>query len=162
MEKRLVGRTSNGIEIYAINSDEHMAAHATVTDKMLEKALSLVEYNAPFWMETVDVGEIIGNDNCVLVSEADDVRMLYRKGREGRTPIVFGKKAPETTMLTIGIKNDTEDGRATIFTAFTGAKAPREPWDSSLEAEDEKSEAEYFWATHALVYDETAIDSERN
>lgn len=162
MNKRLVGKTRNGIEIYAINQDKHMAAHAYVTDTMLAEALSLIDYDAPFWMESVDVGHIIGTDNCVSVSNMDDVRMLYRKGRSGRTPILFGREAPKTSLLTIGIFHDNKDGLETIFTSFTGAKAPKEPWDPSLKSEEAKAEAERFWATHALVYDESAIDSERN
>lgn len=161
MSKRLVGKTKNGIEIYAINQDEHMAAHSSVTDAMLVEALSLVVYNSPFWMESVDIGHIIGTDNCVSVSDVDDVRMLYRKGRAGRTPILFGREAPKTSLLTIGICH-ADDGLETIFTAFTGAKAPKEPWDPSLKSEEEKAVSKQFWSNHALVYDESAIDSERN
>lgn len=160
MNKRLVGKTKNGIEIYAINQDKHMAAHPAVTDAMLVKALSLVDYNSPFWMDTIDIGQIIGTDNCVSVSNEDDVRMLYRKGRAGRTPIVFSREAPKTSLITIGIRH-TDDELETIFTAFTGAKAPKEPWDRSL-SKKEKVEAERFWHNHALVYDESIIDFERN
>ena len=87
--------------------------------------------------------------------------MLYRKGRAGRTPILFGKETPKTSLLTIGIHSD-DDGLATIFTDFTGAKAPREPWDSRLKSEEDKIEAKQFCSNHALVFDESAIDSERN
>lgn len=159
--KRFVGTTKNGIDIYAINQDAHMAAHESVTDEMLTEALKLVDYKAPFWMESIDVGHVIGTDNCVSVSESDDVKMLYRKGRAGKSPIVFGREPAKTNLLTIGICHD-DDGIDTIFTAFTGVKAPKEPWDPSLKSDEAKQEAEDFWKVHALVFDESIIDSERN
>lgn len=162
MDKRLIGKTRNGVDVYAINGHEHMDAHECITDAMLKEALKLVNYAKPFYMESVDVGHIVGKDYCVSVSAADDVRFLYRKGRRGKTPIVFGREAPETSLITIGIRHDNTDGLETIFTAFTGAKAPKEPWDSSLKTSFEREESARFWGTHALVYNKHSIDPDRN
>lgn len=158
--KRLIGKTKNGKDVFAINADSHMAAHAAVTDEMMAEAIKLIDYQAPFQMVTVDLGRIIGTDNCVETTDSDDVKMMYRKGRDGKTPIVFGREAEETTSLTVGICTD-EDSLETIFTAFTGKIAPKEPWDPRINPE-EKAESENFWKHHALVYDESAIDTERN
>ena len=162
MSKRFLGNTANGVKVYAINKDEHMEAHSYVTDEMLKEAIQKVNYESTFWMDTIDLGRVIGTDNCVVVSDKDNVKMLYRKGRAGKTPIVYDKAAEETSLLTIGICTDNEDGLVTVFTAFTGIKAPKEPWDPSLKSDEAKAESEAFWDSHALVYDESAIDSERN
>jgi len=159
--KNLIGTTLNGIKIYAIENNGHMAAHAGITNDLIAKAIKKIHYDGPFFMESIEMDTVVGKDNCVTVSEKDTVKLLYRKGREGRTPIVFGKEAEDTNLLTVGIYRD-EDGLDTVFTAFSGAKAPREPWDSDISSVEEKSEAEEFWRNHALFYDESAIDPNRN
>lgn len=134
--------------IYVIMNNEHMMAHSGVTESLLKEALQKVEYTAPFWMETVDLGRPIGVDACVETTERDDVRYECRPGRTTKSRMVYGRKPAPTSLLTIGICTD-DDGLDTVFTAFPGLKAPKELTDPSLK-EAERKEAEAFWSTHAL------------
>ena len=59
MEKRFVGRTGNGVDVYAKESGSHLAAHAVITDELLAEALQQIEYVNGFWIGTVDLKRII-------------------------------------------------------------------------------------------------------
>lgn len=138
----------------------HMAAHANINLDYVKEALSKLNFNGSFFIGAIDLGRVIGKDTCVSVTPEDDVRLLYRKGRDGRTPIVLGKEAEDTTLIVVGVCTD-DDGLDTIFTAFYGQLAPKEPWDPRLR-DEEREESEAFWASHALVYDKDSLDEERN
>ena len=73
--------------------------------------------------------------------------MIQRPNRDGLTPMI-GIEAQSTSLITIGLCVD-DDGLWTMFTAFYGVKAPKEPWDKTL-SESEREESEEFWSTHAL------------
>ncbi len=47
------------------------------------------------------------------------------------------------------------DGEATIFTAYGGPLALREPGDASMTTDGERAESKSFWAVHALASDPT-------
>ena len=145
--KKNIG-TANGKEIFVIIDNDHMKAHPDVTEEMIAEAIQMVAYTAPFWMGTVDLGRVIGKDACVETTDSDDVRMECRPGRETKSRLVYGREPEDTSLLTIGICTD-DDGKETVFTAFPGQKAPKELSDPRLR-EDERAEAEAFWATHAL------------
>ena len=151
MKKEFLATTKNGINIYAITASEHMLAHKNVNEREIAEAISLINYNAPFQMETVDLGRIIGVDACVTTTENDDIRYECRPGRKTKSRLVYGREAEPTSLITVGICKD-DDGLNTVFTAFYGAKSPKELEDPRLKPE-EREEAEKFWATHALVAD---------
>ena len=156
MTKRLLGVSKDGQDVFVINDNKHMAAHAAVSDSILAEGVGKIEINdRPFLMDTVDLGRIIGVDDCVAVTDADDVRLLQRKARKGLSRIVFGRKAEPTRLLTIGICRD-DDNLLTVFTAFFGVKAPKEPWD--CKTEQERAESDAFWAGHALVFNPEALE----
>ena len=154
--------TKNGVNVVVSKETmEHMKAHIGVDVNHIKEAVARIEYNGPFFMEEVNLERTIGKDNCVPTAPGDDVRLLYRKGRKGRTPIVFNKTAADTSVIVIGICDDDEnDNIPTLFTAFYGRKAPREPWDTK--SEEEKDASMVFWTTHALVYNPDELDEERN
>ena len=56
-------------------------------------------------------------------------------------------------MTVIGVKGDSPDD-TTIFTAYGGPPAEREPGDKSLSSDEEREAARAFWRDHALVLDE--------
>lgn len=154
--KRFLGKSKDGQDVFVLAENEHMAAHAAVSEAILGEGVGKIEVNGrPFLMDTVDLGRIVGVDDCVAVTDADDVRLLQRKSRRGLSRIVFGREAEPTRLLTIGICLD-DDGLLTVFTGFFGAKAPKEPWD--CKNDNERSESEAFWATHALVYNPEALE----
>ena len=156
MTKRLLGSSKDGQDVFVIVDNEHMAAHAAVSDAILAEGVGQIEIDGrPFLMDTVEFDHVIGTDDCVAVTDADDVRLLQRKARRGLSRIVFNREADPTRLLTVGICRD-DDGLLTVFTAFFGAKAPKEPWDCKNDSE--RSESEAFWATHALVYNPEALE----
>lgn len=136
---------------------EHMAAHQGVNMDLVAEAVAKIKYEGPFLITEVDLGRVIGTTNCVRIRPGDEVEYLYRKNRAGKTPFVKGRDGEDTTKIVIGICDDQDnDGIPTLFTAFYGVLAPREPWDAR--SEEEKAECEAFWSTHALTWDEDAID----
>ena len=149
MDKELLGMTQTGFNVYSIRGDEHMKAHADVSEEILKEAISKAEYMPPFWIESVDLGRVVGKDHCVTVTEEDDVCMVKREGRNIESRVVFNRTAFDTSILTLGICTD-DDGLDTVFTAFFGKKVPKEPNDPNLK-ESERDESEHFWREHALV-----------
>jgi hypothetical protein len=149
--KKFIGTTKNGVEVYMCESTyEHMLAHPDVRMSDVKEAIMKMAYKAPFQMAQVDLGRICGKDSCVEIPAGMKPEMRTRKGRQGKTPVFLtGVKAADTSLLTIGICTD-DDGKDTVFTAFYGQLAPKEPWDPRL-SDSERSEAESFWASHALV-----------
>lgn len=154
-DKTLLGVTKDNVYVYISDKDmEHMKAHSDVDMKHVTKAISTIttpDKNSKITkiMENVDLHEIIGKDHCVEVTPEDDVRMEKRPGRQTETPMVYGKKAKDTSLINVGMCVD-KDGEWTLFTSFYGVLAPKEPNDECL-TEEERSESEAFWSTHALV-----------
>ncbi len=150
MIKKLLAVAKSGLSVYVGEETlKHMEAHSDVQIAHVKEAISKLEYNAPFWIGAVDLGRSVGKDHCVEITDADDVRMEVRPNRDGATPIVYGRSAADTSLVVIGICHD-DDGLETLFTAFYGQLAPKEPWDPHLK-DEERAESERFWSTHALV-----------
>lgn len=149
--KTYVGTTDNGIDVYMCESTyNHMIAHPDVQMDDIKEAIEKMVYKAPFQMAQVDLGRICGKDSCVSIPAGMKPEMRTRKGRQGKTPVFLtGVEAADTSLLTVGICKD-DDGKNTVFTAFYGQLAPKEPWDQRL-SDSERSESEQFWASHALV-----------
>ena len=146
--KKLIGKTKNNLNVYVILDNKHMLAHASVTEKLLIEALAKITYTKPFWMGTVELDHVTGKNACVETTKEDDVRLEARPGRETLSRVVYSRTPEETTLLTVGICTD-DDGLETVFTAFPGPKVPKELSDPRL-TEEERPEAEAFWANHAL------------
>lgn len=148
MKKNKIGTTKNGFDVYVIVNNEHMEAHADVTNKLIAEAISKVTYKPPFWMNSVDMGRIVGKDSCVEITDEDDTCWTLRPGRKVESHLVYNKKPVDTNLLTVGMCND-DDGLVTVFTSHFGVKAPKEPTDAHLK-DSEREESEEFWHTHAL------------
>ena len=146
--KKFVGKTASGYEVYVLVEDEHMQAHKDASHELIAEAVSKIEYVPTFWMNSIEMGRIVGKDACVVTNEKDDVRMICRPGRSIESRMVFNREPEDTTLFTIGMCTD-DDGLVTVFTAFPGLKAPKELNDPRL-SEEERPEAEAFWSNHAL------------
>ena len=146
--KFCIGQTANGYNVFMEVNNDHMKAHADATHSLIAEAIQKIEYTPTFWMNSIDMGRIIGKDACVEVNEHDDVREICRPGRTLPSRIVFNKQPMDTCYFTIGMCTDN-DGLVTIFTAFPGMKAPKETNDPNLK-DYEREESERFWSTHAL------------
>lgn len=150
--KKKINETRNGKEVYIIVDDTHMQAHPQITESLLAEAIGKVDYKPPFQMVTVDMGRTIGTDMCVSTGPDDKIVWQARKGRTTPSRMVLGREPEPTSLVTVGICTD-DDGLETVFTAFPGQLAPKELHDPRLK-EEERAEAETFWATHALVAEE--------
>ncbi len=148
--KNLLATTATGVNVYiGEETFSHMEAHSNVDFEHIKEAIGKMEYVGPFAIKPIDLGRVIGKDSCVEVTKSDDVRMVRRANRDGETPMVYGKDAADTSLIVVGVCTD-DDGLDTLFTAFYGQLAPKEPWDPYLK-DEERAESETFWSTHALV-----------
>lgn len=78
-----------------------------------------------------------------------DVEYVRRSPDRPLSRMINAPKRPTRKLTLIGTVN--EAGELTIFTAYGGPLAPREPGDPTLETESDKAEAHAFWSTHALA-----------
>lgn len=151
MEKKIFFETSkNNKEVFICEATmQHMAAHADVNFSDIKEAIKKIDLQGTFFMDTVEMGHTVGKNHCIYVSpkDWDKVQMVQRPHRDGMTPHIQAKPE-DTSLLTVGVCLD-EDGLWTMFTAFYGPKAPKEPWDKNLK-EEERAESEEFWNCHAL------------
>jgi hypothetical protein len=84
-------------------------------------------------------------DGPVTDAEVDMV-----KRSEDRPPsrMVDKPKRPSSKLTVVGVRSGEA---ATIYTAYGGPLAPREPGDASMTTDAEKAESAAFWAEHALA-----------
>ena len=159
---RFLGTTSDGKRVYS-RPMSHVHTEDGIDYEMLEEAIPGIETGDKERVEAqIEFDHIIGFDKCIEVGPDDDVKMVYRKNRMGQTPMVIGISPEETNLLQIILKKDRFDQNKYILaTTFLGKIAPREPWDKSIETEEERQECEEFWKTHALILDEDLVDWER-
>ncbi len=88
----------------------------------------------------------------------DDVSFAKRSEDRPASRVVNLPMRPTRLVTLIGI---VKDGAATIFTAYGGPAAEREPNDPTLATEEEKATAAAFWATHALaMWEEVPLTAE--
>ncbi len=162
--KNIIATTKNGQEVYVGEETlKHLEAHSDVKMEDVKEAIGKISsYNGHFFIGEVNLGRILGKDTCVETDQGENsgVQYLYRKGRDGRTPVILGGEGVDTEKIVVGICLD-DDGLHTLFTAFYGCLAPKEPWDASL-MDTEKEESVRFWSTHALAVSEDTIDWERS
>jgi len=158
---RFLVRCATSQEIYITSETEkHLLAHTSISERQIKIALSqLYICNENFLMETKTVTEK-GETSLIKRNPEDTVQYLYRKGREGKSPVIIGKERELTNKVTVGICK--ENGIYYLFTAFYGEKAEREPWDRNIKTDAEREASEKFWATHALICTADEIDWERS
>lgn len=72
-----------------------------------------------------------------------------RGDRKGPSRLIRAGTRPTRLLTVIGVKS-ANDEETTVYTAFGGPSAKREPWDPSLSPEERVSSAA-FWAHHALA-----------
>lgn len=162
-DKVYLATTKTGRDIYIGDETlEHMKAHSDVSMDHIKEAIEKNDtYKSSFEFGSIDMGRIVGKDNCIEVKENDpEVHQLYRNGRKGTTPVTFSKEPKDTSVMTVGICLDNDD-KHTLFTAFYGKSAPKEVWDPRLSNADRPAAAE-FWKTHVIVVKPEDIDWERS
>ena len=164
-QRELLGTTGDGAKVYD-RTDSHLHTEGGLTPDLLAAALHTIDtHGERFVRKQVDFDHVIGKSSSVELQPDDDVVMVFRKGRNGPTPMVKNReKRPCNSMMIVLVRDDrlSRDRDAyVLLTAFIGDDAPREPWDPANKTEEEIRESEEYWRTHALVYDESLIDLEK-
>lgn len=163
-EKTFLARTRSNENVFVSNKTlEHMKAHPDVNLAHIVEAVGKLPCAGEYFIKAVDLGRVIGKDRCVAVTDDNKgkVQLRKRKGRAGNTPVLLaedGFEFADTSKIVIGICRPS-DGRYTLFTAYYGDLAPKEPWDGSLTV-GELAESTQFWASHALVVDQSMLELE--
>ena len=97
------------------------------------------------------IGPLTGGDP---VAE-EFVYYAKRGDREGESRMIT--RGPTQSALVTIVAGPHEDKSCVLYTMYAGPAAPREPWDSTLETDEQKNEAIEFWCQHALADDSTAL-----
>lgn len=160
MTKELLATTKNGINIYVGEETyAHMAAHSAVKWEHVKEAIEMMDYKAPFTMQEINLNKVVGKDNCIIPTEEQKWYVIHatRKGRNHPSNVILNTIAEpaDTTLICIGICTD-DDGKDTLFTAFYGKLAPKEPED--CRDEEERMISEKFWSEHCLVCSEEELE----
>lgn len=157
-----LGTTKDGYNVYD-RADSHFHLENGITKDFFKKALQRMYANgASFKKKEIYFTKPIGFSNCVEITAEDQSVMVYRKGREGQTPMVKGRKPEPCNILTVIIRKEKEyKNHYTLITCFIGGGSTREPWDKGIRSDEERRECEEYWHTHALIYDPDLIDWDR-
>ena len=157
-EALYLGTTRDGYLVYD-REDSHIHFEGGITKQIVKRALGFMYANGVnFKKKTVYFREFIGYNNCVTVTSADKVVRVYRKGRMGMTPMVKCRKPEPCKSLVIIIRKDKErENCYRLITCFVGEDSVREPWDVTIQTDEERKASEHYWATHALVYNPDLI-----
>lgn len=158
------GTTRDGAKVYD-RDDSHFHSEGGMTVDLLRKALEQIDTEGKsFLKEKVTFDHQVGEQTCVKVNSDDDVVMVYRKGRNGRTPMVKNRTPDPCNSVIAILKRDQlaqDKDTYLLTTAYIGEGSPREPWDPGISSREEQQEAKDFWDSHALIYDESLIDWEK-
>lgn len=163
-ERPVLGVTADGATVRD-RIDSHFHAESGLTKELLATAISTIDTKGnTHVVEQVDFDRQVGTQTCVEVGPDDDIEMVFRKFRSGRTPMVHGREPQPTNSVVVVLAKDRNmegDGNYVLLTSYAGERAPREPWDPCISNGEDVMEAEDFWSKHALLYDESLIDMER-
>ena len=159
---RFLGTTNDQKTVYSLQGS-HFHAEDGITYETLEEAIPNIDTKDKELVNAeVEFNRTIGIDKCVSINPNDEVIMVYRKGRMGQTPMVKNREPEQSNLLQVLLrKSPSNPNEYTLVTTFVGKSAPREPWDPSIETEEEREKCANFWGTHALIYNEDLIDWER-
>ena len=163
-KNNFLGKTQNGLLVFD-RIDSHFHFEGGLTIETLKEGLAMVNfpYKDNFYRAEIVFDNFIGYSQCVKIDETDKVKMYYRKGREGKTPMVFNRKPEPSKILTIVLQRYSLSQDLVLVTAFIGGGSTPEPWDKKFNS-DPKGYAKSveYWKTHALIYREDLIDQDRN
>lgn len=129
----------------------------------LEDAMSRIDSkNEPFIKVAVDFKKPIGHSTCVSVKSTDEFRYATRLGRKYPTRFVMNREPEECSTVTIIMKRTPNSDKYgySLLTAYIGGLATKEVHDPKLEYE-EAHEANEFWSKHALIWDESILETSK-
>lgn len=150
------GKTKNGVVVYIDNEVTHRHGFdGDVLREMIGRIeLHLGENDCS--ISTLDMGRVMGTDNCLETCEGDTIVMFHRPTGNGDvraypSRMIMNREAQPTTMMTLIIGNAIPEKLPLVYAYYAGIAAEREPGDPSLVTPEEIRVAEEFWAHHALV-----------
>ena len=146
---------------------KHMECHADEFIEEWEKLLKKLQREGafselinPFEILQIDTSEIVGVCSLHKTDSKDDIIYAKRKGRDIYTRFVKGKQKQEVNSIVVILKqNAYKPEEYYVVTAYPGFKSCKEPQDSNIKDKGELKECLAFWRKHALVYDESMIDT---
>lgn len=144
-----------GALVLPSKTKEHLVAHPEVGD-MLEEVAGLIELprDGSFLAREVDLGRVVGRSGCIsapAVGSEGEATFALRAGRRKPSRVAVGAVGPEVSTMVVLAFAGKEPRTYVAITAYVGALAPKEPWDTAPGKEREASLA--FWSSHALVWD---------
>lgn len=110
-----------------------------------------------FFIQTVELPAELGDLDCALYGPAvddepiaeSDVRYVVRGKRPCASRIV-NRPTRKTRKVTV-IAGPSDEGECTLYTAYGGPMAPREPGDPTIPDFEAIKFSRDFWAAHALA-----------
>lgn len=149
-----LGRIKSGHEVYDRPAASHMRSHGGVHE-FLPKAFEQMETPEQVIPNerldfTVDMGEVIGQTECVAVKEGDRVVYAIRKGRVKQgveyTRFVLGREPEDCSSVVAVVYQPPQREYLLLATAFIGRPAAREVYESYLrQRPDLKEKSLKFW-----------------
>jgi hypothetical protein len=157
--KKFGGESKNGVSVFV---SERVSGFFSkeITPEILREALLQVDFSeqssAPVRF-TVDLGRIVGRAGVLPVAEINlDTPVLFavRVGKRHATRVILDVKEPETSLLTLVIAPPKKNHPAgsKLVVAYLGPAAEKEPWDPSIDTDEEYETALQFWLTHVMIY----------
>lgn len=129
-----------------------------LSQKQIAFILEKFADKSAFFMETIELPEALGTVPCGLfgpivgdepVAETD-VTYKKRGDRAYESRLVNRPARPTRQVTVIGGPHEGEP--CVLYTAFGGPRAPQEPGDPKLSA-DNLDFAQKFWSEHALAHE---------
>lgn len=153
---------SNFGKIFFVDKKNHATQHIGTT--LLEQCLNRIDLNDLFscykehrngnapngvYEKTFTFPYNIGYHECVETTDNDKIIYTVRSGRDKKSRIVLNRQPePINTIFLVLKPCDLTHNLFMIITAYTGSKAPIEPWNH-MAGENETN----FWKNHALIGD---------
>lgn len=151
MNTALPLRTKDGSHV-----EDRTHSHAKIPLSLLARVLALVVAGGrSFFKTTVDLGEIVGEGNCLPTTAKDIPRIVFarRVGRKGLTRFVESNEPCPTSLVTVVLKAMQEKEGYVLIAAWIGADAEVEPWDARA-----TEDARRFWKSHALRWGSEEVE----
>ena len=146
-------RTKDGSHV-----EDRTQSHAKIHLSLLARVLALVVAGGrSFFKTTVDLGEIVGEGNCLPTTAKDIPRIVFarRVGRKGLTRFVESDEPCPTSLVTVVLKRMQEKEGYVLIAAWLGGDAEVEPWDARA-----TDAARRFWKTHALRWGSEEVEED--
>ncbi len=153
--KELVVTSHNQQSVHIDHDATKVALHIQETPHLLDLVREIIA-DTDIEGENIaiekNLGRVVGETTLIETTDDDEIVYAKRLGRDKFTRFVKHKAAQPTSYVTI-ILHRADEGY-NLWSAWCGKLVPTSPGD-----EDEMPKSRGFWSDHALVFDETIIQS---